>query len=400
MPTEVSPPCCSVANGEQVKLSHMKFDFFDVAAKDEPMAKICIFCGRPPESKNKEHVIPQWLIELTGDPKRTIRVGYQYGNDFKPLDFSISSLVFPACENCNNTFSHMEDVAKQVMLKFLANKAVSELEVNALLNWFDKVRIGLWLGYFNLDDFMRVNPKFHIAQRVAAKDRVLFVYKSDIRSQGLVLTGIQTPVFRMIPSCFGLCVNDTFFLNASFDSLVSRRLGFPFIADWHSLDGQKYEKAMYATGRNRVVSPVLRSPYPVGATGFYQPIFRETPFTMADGHWSNSYVEENSLDLNSGLGNMFWSEANGEARRFPMGESLAWVPKLRFDHRLMSGNHLRNVLGLQNFIVDLVPRTGDLPKNQSEARESFKAIAKRFNRHAMKSSNVDQKKLVKSSTRI
>lgn len=378
----------------------MKFGFFDVAAKDEPMAKICIFCGRPPENKNKEHVIPQWLIELTGDPKRTIRIAYQYGNDFKPIDFSISSLVFPACENCNNVFSSLEDVAKRVVLKFLANEAVSELEVNALLNWFDKVRIGLWLGYFNLDDFMRVNPKFHIAQRMAAKDRVLFVYKSDVMSQGLIMTGIQTPVFRMIPSCFGLCINDTFFLNASFDSLVSRRLGFPFIADWHSLKGQKYDQAMYARGRNRITSPVLRFPYPVGATGFYQPIFRETPFTIADGDWSNSYVEENSLDLGQGLGNIFWSKATSVARRFPKGESKAWVPDLRFDHRLMVDNHRRNVLGLQSFIVDLVPGTGDLPTGESDSREGFKTLAKKFNRHTMKSSNGDQRKLVKSSTRI
>lgn len=378
----------------------MKFGFFDVAAKDEPMAKICIFCGRPPENKNKEHVIPQWLIELTGDPKRTIRIAYQYGNDFKPIDFSISSLVFPACENCNNVFSSLEDVAKRVVLKFLANEAVSELEVNALLNWFDKVRIGLWLGYFNLDDFMRVNPKFHIAQRMAAKDRVLFVYKSDVMSQGLIMTGIQTPVFRMIPSCFGLCINDTFFLNASFDSLVSRRLGFPFIADWHSLKGQKYDQAMYARGRNRITSPVLRFPYPVGATGFYQPIFRETPFTIGDGDWSNSYVEENSLDLGQGLGNIFWSKANSAVHRLPKGESKAWVPDLRFDHRLMVENHRRNVLGLQNFIVDLVPGTGDLSVDESGYREGFKTLAKKFNRHTMKSSNGDQRKLVKSSRRI
>lgn len=272
--------------------------------------------------------------------------------------------------------------------------------MNALLDWFDKVRIGLWLGYFNLDDFMRVDPKFHISQRLAAKDRVLFVYKSDVESKGLIMTGIQSPVFRMIPSCFGLCVNDTFFLNASFDSLVSRRLGFPFIADWHSLKGQKFEKAMYAKGRNRVSSPVLRFPYPVGATGFYQPIFRDAPFSIADGNWANNYVEENSLDLSTGLGNIFWSKTHGAVRKFPKKESSFWVPDLRFDHRLMVDNHRRNVLGLQNFIADLVPGTGDLPQNESNFRQQLKTTAKKFNRHAMKSRNSDQRKLVKSSTRI
>ena len=32
------------------------------------LSKVCIFCGNPPSGKNKEHVIPQWLIRATGKP--------------------------------------------------------------------------------------------------------------------------------------------------------------------------------------------------------------------------------------------------------------------------------------------------------------------------------------------
>jgi hypothetical protein len=30
------------------------------------MAEVCVFCGERPQSKTKEHVIPKWLIEMTG----------------------------------------------------------------------------------------------------------------------------------------------------------------------------------------------------------------------------------------------------------------------------------------------------------------------------------------------
>jgi len=32
------------------------------------MDKFCIFCGDKPQSKNLEHIIPQWLLKMTGDP--------------------------------------------------------------------------------------------------------------------------------------------------------------------------------------------------------------------------------------------------------------------------------------------------------------------------------------------
>jgi hypothetical protein len=41
--------------------------------------KRCIFCGNPPSAKNKEHVVPKWLIELTGDPKREWYLGLYFG---------------------------------------------------------------------------------------------------------------------------------------------------------------------------------------------------------------------------------------------------------------------------------------------------------------------------------
>jgi len=38
--------------------------------------KYCVFCGKPPSDKNKEHVLPHWLIKMTGDPNRVVNLGF------------------------------------------------------------------------------------------------------------------------------------------------------------------------------------------------------------------------------------------------------------------------------------------------------------------------------------
>lgn len=58
----------------------------------------CLFCGEDPEAKNKEHVLPQWLLKLTGDPSRTVPIAVDYKNgDVKK--FSFSKLTVPSCSD-------------------------------------------------------------------------------------------------------------------------------------------------------------------------------------------------------------------------------------------------------------------------------------------------------------
>ena len=40
-----------------------------------------IFCGKKPESKNLEHVLPLWLIEQTGNPNRNVTFGHNLIDD-------------------------------------------------------------------------------------------------------------------------------------------------------------------------------------------------------------------------------------------------------------------------------------------------------------------------------
>ena len=111
---------------------------------DSAMEKFCVFCGQAPEEKNREHVIPRWLIEMTGDPKRIARFGIAFDKPFRLREFSFDALVFPACTSCNTRFGVLEERIKPLIPKLLSYEPISQNELIALLDWLDKIRIGLW----------------------------------------------------------------------------------------------------------------------------------------------------------------------------------------------------------------------------------------------------------------
>jgi hypothetical protein len=111
------------------------------------MAKTCIFCGRKPQSKTKEHVIPRWLIEMTGDPKRQVSFGTYNLDNKPPTVLAFDQFTFPACGQCNRDFSDLEGRARRVTERLLLRDGLTATDFNCLLDWLDKIRIGMWLGY-------------------------------------------------------------------------------------------------------------------------------------------------------------------------------------------------------------------------------------------------------------
>ena len=107
--------------------------------------RLCLFCGQPPKNQNLEHPLPMWLLEYTGDPSRVVQHSMDWKTG-KPISFSFSSLRFPACEACNSAYGELEGEVKPVVLKTVAREALAPSEIVTLLDWLDKVRIGLWLG--------------------------------------------------------------------------------------------------------------------------------------------------------------------------------------------------------------------------------------------------------------
>jgi hypothetical protein len=67
------------------------------------MKKLCLFCGRTPEKKNKEHIIPKLLMKLTDTENIKMSVGtvqqsvlIDYQSFILELDLSQKELEFRA----------------------------------------------------------------------------------------------------------------------------------------------------------------------------------------------------------------------------------------------------------------------------------------------------------------
>ncbi len=251
--------------------------------------KFCIFCGKKPENKNKEHVLPQWLIELTGDPKRVVNFGVNPITRVVPR-FDWSSFVFPSCKRCNDRYSSLEQEVKGLVSKLVAREPIRANEYVPVFDWLDKVRIGLWLGYSYLHkNPTGISPTFHIDSRIGQKDRMIAIYTIDTKAEGLNAHGAETLCFQFQPSCFSLKINNIYILNMSWDYMCSARCGFPFpktaFVDLDA-DEPRLECSDYAI-THKVKNPVMRKTFIKPSIHLYEPII-ESPLSIAyyaDDEW-------------------------------------------------------------------------------------------------------------------
>jgi hypothetical protein len=202
--------------------------FYRMSKKRSEKRRQCVFCGQPATEKNREHILPQWLLELTGDPSRvvTMAINPQSGEQIK---FAWSALVMPACQACNEKYGKLEQAVKPIVLSLLDRKPMTSRQAFVLLDWLDKVRICLWLNQTILQgNIETINPHLYVDNRIGKKDRLLYLYTLDGKGKGLNAFGIESLIFQHQPSCFALRVNDVILFNASSDYAFSRGCGF-----WH-----------------------------------------------------------------------------------------------------------------------------------------------------------------------
>lgn len=192
----------------------------------ERLIRICIFCGEPPEEKNREHPLPQWLLALTGDPKRVVTHAFDRKTG-KPIRYAFDSFAFPSCAACNGQWSEVEGEAKRIVQALCRKEAVAPVDYVLLLDWLDKVRVGLWLGYRYIHQ-TPIRPKFAINTRFGMKDRMVAVYLVGDRQRGLNAYGAESPLFQYKPSAFALRINNILLLNASWDWMCAARCGYPY----------------------------------------------------------------------------------------------------------------------------------------------------------------------------
>lgn len=273
--------------------------------------KFCIFCGKTPKDKNLEHVIPQWLIRLTGREKKDVfSLCPEYDKHLPFLQFK-----FPACTECNTKYAKMEFAVKPVVEKILSGQSICGQEASLLMDWFDKVRIGLWLSNMFYDPELKhdVRPHFFIDSRVGTSDRMLSIQKIDFpkdENRGIYFGGTQTPLFNCEPSAFTLIINDYYFFNASTHNLVAPRLGFPRLTNVQLEDPLTGAfSANVMPGREKIANPVITSFIPnQNSVTFYQPIYKD--FVKFPDYPLSSYVCEHSYDSTSGIGGVFVQRGN------------------------------------------------------------------------------------------
>lgn len=190
--------------------------------------KLCVFCGQLPNDKTREHVIPYWLLEMTGDPRRVVTLGQNFKKDKAPIRYSWSSHVAPACDGCNNKHAALEAQVKTYVEALQRRETLPASAYVTLLDWLDKVRIGVWLTRHLIENHpVAITPHFHISTRIAQKDRMVAVYVFDSDNKGINLIGSDSLIFNDMPSCFGCRINDILLLNVSADFFCSRGCGVP-----------------------------------------------------------------------------------------------------------------------------------------------------------------------------
>jgi hypothetical protein len=346
------------------------------------MDKICVFCGQKPEHKNNEHIIPIWLIELTGNPNR---IGVFGDKEYmKPESgkraFSFDSLRFPSCKSCNTKYSELEAYVKPIVQSIITANPISAPEFNLLLDWFDKIRVGLWLGYMYLDkNPMGITPSFHIDQRIRASDRMLVIFKGEGDERGLRFAGCNEPSFCYTPSCFVMTINNYCFMNISIFGLLARRIGFPYISEpFQREDG--HIEGKWVTGRNRIMKPILKKRFSIQGTELYQPIFSGVGIKtdIRKKLYDTEYVRNSSMVWDEGIGKVFINSNSG-LQEYPMSPSKAWVPGTTYILRRLLFEMQPLVFEWQTYVDDLAPSLEKLPHRIRQQMKRQKRLNKYHN---------------------
>lgn len=354
------------------------------------MDKLCVFCGQAPERKTKEHVLPSWLIELTGDPGRVARFGHRKEKGLPERQFSFSAFTVPACDDCNSSFGELEHVIKPIMLSLLSESPLDQSQISKLLDWFDKVRVGLWLAHRTLDkNFFEIIPSYHVEQRVGLCDRMLGIFKCEQPRMGLTFGGTETFAFSYMPSCFSLWVNRYLFMNVSAPFLFSRRIGFPFAERVWYLPGTNGMKVTMTAGRNRLMSPILRRPLPPKGTYLFQPMFPDQLKTPRIAQfYRNDYVTSHSMDQEQGVGGLF-IQKEGRCNSYGSSRTSSWLPKGSTSIDTLARLVTDLVLQIQIDLYADSPSTELLSSVEKKHYSSVKAAATRFNRLLMSKKGVN-----------
>jgi len=288
------------------------------------MEKVCIFCGKRPVEKTKEHILPKWLIKLTGNPKRFGFFGhYQETNGLKEMHLNFDQFTFPSCKKCNKGFGNIEAIVKPIIIKLLTENSLNSKDINLILTWFDKVRIGLWLGSLYYNNLFGINPNFYIKQGAFSRDRMIILYKNKYAKKRLNFIGIHH-VFQMLPICFTLIINNFAITNIAKIFLLSKGFGI-VIPKKDFILTPRGNLFKFEQGSQKIHYPVVDITFNKNCTEFYQPIINQSFSDSILPKLNKEHKNEVFMNENSGIGNIFYFK-DGDLKPYPNKKTKLWIP--------------------------------------------------------------------------
>lgn len=247
-------------------------------------------------------------MKLTNTFKKNMSIGSNWTTG-EELVFNFSQFTFPSCTVCNSEYANKEGLVKPIIEKILVDEHIDKEEIIELLDWFDKVRIGLHLAVLHLNKKnFSIDPKYCIKSRIGLKDRFLAITNCYDNTKTLGWTGVNSYIFMSSPTTFTLKINNVLFTNCSSDFIVSEQLGFPYLEFLMPKSEDSPEIDIYINeGKSKIKDPIFKSRLYNPSIMISQPIF-----TIGIGKqrksYENDYVKSNSLNFEKGLGDIFITE--------------------------------------------------------------------------------------------
>lgn len=307
------------------------------------MAKFCVFCGNPPQDKNKEHIIPKWLIKLTKSEGKlkTVAVDFSQGEE---INLNLFSFTFPACTDCNTEFSKIEAQVKPVVEKILSDDFVMGDELLLLLDWFDKIRICLWLAMkIRNGGIIDWEPKFYVNTRVGIKDRMLAITNTNDGLDELWWTGMHTLGFIVSPTSFTMKINNVIFNNCSMDFVLSEQLGFPYpLYERKNPTDGNLQDFLFTKGKELLTGKLFKTTFYPDTTIICQPIFTDAK-KLNNERYNTEYVRNNCYDWANGKGKLFVSH-EGKTYSMEIDDEISFAAKNKKPKNLLRN---RTALGFQ-----------------------------------------------------
>lgn len=304
----------------------------------------------------------------------------QFGQKPSERQYAFDQFTFPACEKCNTRHSALENSAKVVLEKVLSTELVRPSEMSVLLNWFDKVRVGLWLGLQQLSkNQLDVEPQFHIERRIGQFDRLLIVERYTPPTRRLNFGGTDAPAFAFTPSAFTLTVNDFHFTNVSSAFLVSRRLGFPYPSDSHLMRDRKGLMHTMQSARRRIMRPVLQRLIKERGVILYQPMFPSDLAEKPIDYYNDPYVRANSLNYEAGIGSLFFETSDKSVLHLRDEEQVILNPSAVYGLEELILRSVVSICDWQNWLTEGTFGLGDLTLEQRRYVRAKQNMAKRVN---------------------